>query len=247
VTSEQVEDHLLVECAKWNGRTDLLIAAPTDFDPSAHFELQLEALVAVGVLEDAKAALWRRRFAEAAEPQRPVAVDAALRARIDAYLESLLPEEDGSDAFDEALDVLQDLGLLAEEDIDRWFERVAGAEGWDGDAEGDDDWIEFVGRELRSVALGPGEEVDGFRLVALELYDDGVIARWSAAEHELATEIELSDDVDTDYQPVGGSSGGGGPSRRVRGVTNFVPAVPTGASRLVLTRDGDRVELDLRR
>ena len=245
MASQQVEDHLLAECAKWNGRTPLLIGAPARLDPKTHFELQLEALVAVGELDEVEATDWRRRLREAGEAPDSVSVDAGLRANVDRYLESLLPDADESEAFDAALDALQDLGLMPEADIDRWFERIAEAEGWDSDDEDADDWTEFVGRELRRVLLGPAEEVDGFRVVALELYDDGVVARFTSRDDVLDPRLELADDAGTDYRPVGGSSGGG-PGGRTRGLMKFAPAVPGSATRVVLRRDGRSVELELR-
>jgi hypothetical protein len=234
VASPIVEDHLLVECAGWNGRERGTIVASGPFDRAAHFGAQLEALRAIGLLDDEEVESWRARFARGFPDDAPLAVDAELRARVERYLEPL-----HGDDLARAMEVLESLEVLSEEEIDHWFERIAPED--DGD-----DIPRTVMRDLRAVLLGPGDEVDGFRLVSVELYDDAVAVRWTSdSGPELERGLELADDVGTEYEPAGGGASGGGPDRRTCGVSEFVPAVPEGARLLIVTREGHRFELEL--
>jgi hypothetical protein len=254
VAPERVEEHLLVECAKWNGGTDLMIATSEGFDPVAHFEAQLEALAELGLLTPDEMETWRGRFAEAGRPAAPVVVDEALRARVERYLQSLMPaggaptdEED--DQLSVAIEVLERLGVLTEEQGMEWHMRALRADPDHEDDEDDDDFPEYEARELRRVLLGPVEEHDGVRITSVELYDDAVVVRWNAAAgthlaHDMEPDLSLSDDLGTPYSPTGGSGGSGG-SERMRGDSDFVPGVPAGAGRLTLAWHGVSVDFEL--
>jgi hypothetical protein len=255
VAPDPVEDHLLVECAKWAGRTDLAIATRPEFEPAAHFIAQLQALAAIGLLDGSEVAAWRERFEEV-RGHEEVVVDAALRERAERYLESLLldspPEDEGPDPLASALQVLEEIGVLGEEESGRWLERAYAAEDADDDEDDDDDdWPAFDERELRRVLLGPSEETGGFRVTSVELYSQGVVVRWSARGGEVGgaepePDLVLSDDMGTVYEPTGGGSAGGG-SELTRGEAEFVPAVPDEASRLVVRGPGGPVTLELGR
>jgi hypothetical protein len=249
VAAERIEDHLLVECAKWNGATDLLIATSGGFEPRAHFEAQLDALAAVGLLTPDEMQAWRGRFEEAGRAARPVEVDEALRRRVDRYLESLLPADEDDDQLGEAIAVLERLGVLTEDEGMRWHRRALEADpDYDEDDE-DDDWPEYDARELRRVLLGPLEETAGLRVTSVELYAGAVVVRWNAAPgarlvDDMEPDLALSDDAGTDYAPIGGGAGSGG-GARMRGETTFVPGVPQTATRLTLAWPGANVAFEL--
>src|SRR2546423_309951 len=203
MASGPVEDHLLVECAVWNGRTELSVAASEGFEPRRHFEAQLEALEATGLLAAREAEDWMRRFDDAATPDEPLTVDQALRERVDRYLESLLPPDpfgnDPDGRLETPLQLLEELTTLSEPDAMRGLER-----NFPDELEEDEDEDEPLRRrELRGVVLGPGDEVAGMRVVDLELYDDGAVVRWTALESSEPA-LDLSDDIGTSYEFTGG-------------------------------------------
>ena len=247
MASGPVEDHLLVECAIWNGRTELAVAASEGFEPRRHFEAQLEALEAIGLLSAREAEDWMRRFDDAAMPDEPLEVDQALRDRVDRYLESLPTPDQFDDQPDRSLEItlqlFEQLTILSEHDAMGWLKRKFASE---LDEDEDEDEDEALRRaELRGVLLGPAEEVAGMRVVDLELYDDGVVVRWTALEDDEPA-LDLADDIGTSYEFMGGDWGSGSGSR-VRGEAEFTPAVPKRASRLRLNLDGRSFELELER
>jgi hypothetical protein len=265
MASQRVEDYLLVERAKWQGDLDLLIAVGRGFKPEVHFEAQLAALVAVGLLSDAEAERWRVGFSPRPELGGKK-MDSAVRERAERYLESLLSAASDDELWERVevpLDLLVDLGVLSESDVDRWFERTLEAEGME---QGDDDLADdedpgFSGRELRQVFLGPAEEHAGFRITSVELYDDGILVRWSQLQpdgpraaldreaffSELDDELVVTDDAGTRYEDMGGGFGGGGRRQRIRGESELTPAVPGSATRLFVNRGGHRFVIAVRR
>ena len=105
----------------------------------------------------------------------------------------------------------------------------------------------MLGRELREVLIGPDAELGGLRVGCVELYDDGVVVRWSSVEPDaFGVEVMLSDDVGTDYESLGRGAGGGGPRCRTRGEMTFAPAAPAEATCLMLEHGGRRAKLELR-
>lgn len=250
---DPVEDHLLVECAKWTGGTDLLIATAPGVDPAAYFDAQLRALAAIGLLSDDEVAAWRRRLEASARADDEVVVDGALRARTERYLESLLraaADEEGADRLEAALQVLIEIGVLDEDERERWFHRAYAVE-HDEDDEGEDGLAALDATELHGVLLGPRDEADGVRITSLELYSDGVVVRWSARRGTVGGDalgpephLALSDDTGTAYEETGGGSGSGG-SELTRGASEFVPGVPEAATRLVLRWPGGSTAFEL--
>ena len=218
-----------------------MVAASEGFDPRAQFEAQLEALETIGLLDPGVAGDWMRRFDDAAAPDEPLEVDQVLRERVDRYLESLLPRDPCEDDPDRRLEItlhlLEELKILSEEEAMRWLVRDM-----PGDLNDDED-EDLRCRELRHVLVGPAEEVSGTRVVTLELYDDGVVVRWTALEDDEPA-LELSDDAGTAYEFTSGGWSSGGKSR-VRGENAFTPAVPEGASTLRLALEGRDFELEL--
>jgi hypothetical protein len=247
MASGPVEDHLLVECATWNGRTELAVAVSEGFEPRRHFEAQLEALEAIGLLPAREAEDWMRRFDDAAMPDEPLEVDHALRDRVDRYLESLPTPDPFDDQPDRSLEItlqlLEQLTILSEHDAMRWLQRKFRDELEEDEDEDEDEPLRR--RELRGVLLGPAEEVAGMRVVDLELYDDGVVVRWTALENNEPA-LDLADDIGTSYEFTGGEWGSGSGSR-VRGESEFTPAAPKRASRLRLNLEGRSFELELGR
>lgn len=150
----------------------------------------------------------------------------------------------------------------------------------DGRAFGDEaEQVMLLGQEprrarLRAVALAPVQRRHhGLRVTCAELYEDAVVVRWQRViEREpdepqrqrdnqdlgwLLAEVErhvpameLSDDQDTRYQPVGRVRGGGphGPTPTpgpfvIWGATTFAPAAPPAATRLHLSGAGPGLDL----
>ena len=235
MTRDHARDHLLVECAKWHGGVPGLgIVTTHDFDPAEHFAVQLEAFSAVGLLEPDEVMEWRRRFAEAAPPSG-LEVDPGLRERGERYLESLRAGDGvDSEAFQAALQVLTALGVLT------WGDVTSRLDAFDGDSD-EEEWPDIGRGDLRRVVLGPAEEAAGVRIVAVELYPDGLVLRWTAND---LPELAIYDDVGTPFEErdaEGDESGG----RRVRGTTVFTPAAPDTATRLAIEVGGGRLEMEL--
>jgi hypothetical protein len=246
---KQVEDHLLVECAKARGEAGIGYAA-SSADRGDRFDAQVEALQAVGLLDGAEVRDWRARVRAPPEPA-VATIDDALRVRVESYLESLfVPDDDEALArLTSAVGVLQGLGVLTEEEAEDWWERMM-----DLDADEGEDWVELCGGEIRRVLLAPDEEANGFRPVSVELYDDAVILRWTLlGGAPFLVDLTLADDVGTRYESRGGGATGGDfgareelARRRSRGHDTFTPAVPVAATQLVVERAGHRFEIALR-
>lgn len=100
---------------------------------------------------------------------------------------------------------------------------------------------EFLGEHLERVIVLEEPKVPvPVKAQAVRLYDDGVVVQWmfpgpnpewayedDADEH--SPEIELRDDLSTEYRASTGSSGGDG---SFRGEKGFAPAVPGEAATL---------------
>jgi hypothetical protein len=242
VSREQVADHLLVECAKWNGGlAGHAVAVSTGFDAAEHFAAQLAAFAAIGLVSPDEADDWRRRFADAGRPDPQLEVDTELRERTGRYLESLLrsPTEARSQALAEAVNVFGQLGILTRSEASGWLGRLYADDEDDSGPEEPD----VRDRDLRRVILGPVEERDGFRVVSVEVYPGGLIVNWTAREF---CDLALSDDVGTPYEErdMDASESSG---ELMRGETAFAPAVPETATRLSVEVAGQRVEMELGR
>src|SRR2546423_857895 len=87
---------------------------------------------------------------------------------------------------------------------------------------------------LRGVYTGPAVSKDGFRVISLECYDDGIVVRWasrrpsSALAAPTGDQLELSDDIGTDYFFHGGGSSSSEGSDEVcqSGAITFYPTAP---------------------
>jgi hypothetical protein len=148
-----------------------------------------------------------------------------------------------------ALDALHGLGLVDDAERDSFFRRLRAVASTTYDP--------FRGVNLRRVVTAPrAPDAPGLRLLAAELYDDGVVLRWvfiapaspsgapASAEYRPPEAYSLWDDVETAYDPQGG---GWIPGHHLRGDTAFVPAVPDNATKLHVAADRHRFELDLSR
>lgn len=148
-----------------------------------------------------------------------------------------------------AVEALHALGLLEDAERDSFFRRLRGV--------ASTVYAPFRGIYLRRVVVAPGApDAPGLRLLAAELYDDGVVLRWvfvapasaggspTSAAYQPPQAFSLWDDADTAYDPQGG---GWVPGHHLRGDTAFVPAVPEDATRLYVAAGRHRFELDLRR
>jgi hypothetical protein len=101
----------------------------------------------------------------------------------------------------------------------------------------------FSGRSLRRVLLIESAGIDrDARPRLIEFYDDGVVLDWmkSKLNHDrhasnLHPRIELRDELGTDYLFRGGGGGGFGEMLRMRDI--FVPAVPASAATLEVQLD----------
>src|SRR4051794_31349242 len=146
-----------------------------------------------------------------------------------------------------AVETMHGLGLLDDAERDSFFRRLRGV--------ASTTYAPFRGVSLRRVvAAPPAPEAPGLRLLAAELYDDGVVLRWvfiapaspsgapPSADYRPPEASSLWDDVETAYDPQGG---GWIPGHHLRGDTAFVPAVPDNATKLYVAADRHRFELDI--
>jgi hypothetical protein len=129
---------------------------------------------------------------------------------------------------------------------------------------------DFVGLDLRRVVVAPRQDEHSVRVLAVELYADGLIARFlilgatdlsgfaSVAGDDQAGRVSFSitDDLGTGYEwastgstlvlPTSRPEGTtGGPSPILRGDAVFVPAVPTDAEQLTIVTVEGLVEIPL--
>jgi hypothetical protein len=148
-----------------------------------------------------------------------------------------------------AVETLHNLGVLDDAERDSFFRQLRGV--------ASTTYAPFRGVNLRGVVIAPpAPDTPGLRLLAAELYDDGVVLRWvfvapssptaaaASAEYSPPEAYSLWDDVETAYDPQGG---GWIPGHHLRGDTAFVPAVPENAKKLYVAADRHRFELDVTR
>lgn len=183
----------------------------------------------------------------------------------DVYLERLLargltaelPEEKttASFAFHAVVDAYEAIRAISREQAaewrDRWKTHVAGPlQPSPPLAQQIEDMAErvggrkhesaptFTGRQLHRVVIGP---MDGPlpRLVSVELYRDGILARWLDDRIPPLTRAalprpRLTDDCGTIYSTLSGGATGGQGHQPLRAEAVFVPAVPSNAEALSL-------------
>jgi hypothetical protein len=201
----------------------------------------LGALRAVGLLGPDEAEAWRPRLMGAGE-ERPVPSDRTRRAAGELLQELLeaVPVDDegrGDDfmRFEGALSALQAVGAASGD----WYERLARRMGWptaDDVSERNEGGSE---RDLRAVLAGPGESLDGVRVLCVLRFDDGVSVLLRVEDGDDPFEddpfdFELVDDVGTNYSSSGG--GGGGRGTKI----SYSTPVPPDARLLELRREGSR-------
>jgi hypothetical protein len=202
----------------------------------------LGALGAVGLLGADEAEAWRSRLMGAGV-ERPMPSDGTRRAAgelLQDLLEAVpLDDEGRSDdllRFEGAVDALQSVDAASGE----WYERRARRMGWptaDELSEGNAGGTE---RDLCAVLAGPGEAVDGMRVLCALRFPDGVSVLLRVEdgddpfEDDPTFNFELFDDVGTSYS----SSGGGGGGRQLK--ISYSTPVPSDARLLELRREGSR-------
>lgn len=267
MAAPHVENHLLREIARWHSGAQVAMGGPHGYFPAgwdlgARFQAQLDALVAVGLLDGGEAEAWRAEWDDAEEPPARPGLDPDLADRARRYVESLVAHEEDPGRVVAAVTALERVGAFDEDEADGWIDRVSG---WEDDEPGGADLVEVAEDDLRHVALGPIEEVDGFRVVCVELYPRGAVVRWTRRTDKAAqfvagdrdwrgmsvvwgddAEFGLADDVGTAYDDRGGGGGSGGFGPE-RWTTSFVPAVPDAARRLFVVRGDHRIEIELSR
>jgi hypothetical protein len=226
----------------------------------------VDAFEAVGLLDTGDAEIWRARFAA---PPPPLESSPELRARLSAYLEELvtaaseLPrDDDGWHRPQVVLNDLRLLGLIGDEELQRWFARLSPPDEHPGDELRLELDAARLDRFVRCVP-GPPERKQGLRVLSVDLFEDGVAVHIQLARRgrdaddgfrPLPDEVEpnaartprdrpilasLQDDVGTAYIGLGGGGGGSGsnhadgPLVRHYGST-FAPAVPPAARRLTV-------------
>jgi hypothetical protein len=224
-------------------------------------EGMLSVLAAGGVVADWEVDEWRARFRDPAEYQPPTrsdAADAATRERARAHLEALLsrvgPDDEASvTRAMRAVTLCAMSGALDEADATRWRDRVCGAAGLPTEAEARRLRAVCWGTQLDRVVAGGVEPVDGLRVLWVELHRDGVRvcfdrlltpAQRTARAEAIGSgrtrpggeweDVELSDDLGTEYRQGGGGHSGGD-EHGDRWLVAFAPAVPSRASLLTLT------------
>lgn len=200
----------------------------------------LGALRAVGLLEADEAEAWRLRLTRP-RVERPAPSDRTRQAA-DELLQELLeavPEDDGKGddffRFEGALFALQAVGAAS----GVWWERLARRRGRAPADEVRELNVGGTQQELRAVLAGPGEAVDGVRVVCALCFSDGVtvLLQFEDGADPLQEDrfgFELSDDVGTTYWRAGG--GGGRRDVTVR----FGTPAPAEATWLELRREGSR-------
>jgi hypothetical protein len=182
----------------------------------------VRALRAAGLLSDPEAAQWEARLA--GERQPPPAVSGSQGEPAAELLEELLasipPGDDGmapeTNRFEGALHALVEVHAL---DADEWDGRLR--EGV-GRPSADEEWEATLEanaggtqQELLAVLGGPGEGVDGVRVLYVLRFADGIefVIRRAKSDTDREAwwerEIELSDDVGTAYSESGGSRSDG--------------------------------------
>ena len=241
----------------------------------------IAGLSALGLLDDAEARVWRERFAAEASGTRARDWRPAqeVHDRVVRYLiERIerLPSRsaggfDASWPLQSLLNDFRHMGVLAEREMDRLFDRLGDRLDAGEPRRQDEPEVDCLCAELRRVLVGPPERHAGVRITCFEIYDDAVALRWhmvrlapdeSGTIPSLPDEVEgaeaalrarephfaLHDDLGTDYcfQSGGGGGGDGRFSHRVRtGTEMFAPSVPPAASRLWAVHGEYRFEVPL--
>ena len=168
-----------------------------------HFGGGVEALWAIGVLDEEEALAWCSRFLSAVEgaddsPQEASPDPAAaMRARrlLDERLARVAASASGDDEqaaishFDEAIRAVGVAGALSQEEIADFQSRLAeraSVEGWERFSALRRSPLPWQGTELERVVIGPPERHAGLAITHVELHADALVLHW----HRVAA-IEL--------------------------------------------------------
>ena len=201
----------------------------------------LGALRTVGLLGAEEAEAWRLRLSGLGM-ERPTPSDRTRRAADDLLQELLeaVPVDDGRRRddvrrFEGAMAALRAVGASSA----GWYERLARRMGWPTACETRQENRGGTQRDLRAVIAGPGEAVDGVRVLCALRFDDGVslllrLDNGADRSGERPWDFELFDDVGTTYS----RAGGGGGARELR-ILYSTPA-PADARWLELRRARSR-------
>jgi hypothetical protein len=201
----------------------------------------LGALRAVGLLGVDEAEAWRLRLSGRGM-ERPTpsggtrrAADELLRELLEAVPVDDRGRSDEARRFEGAVAALQAVGATS----GGWYERLARRMGWATACKPRQENGGGTQRDLRAVLAGPGEAVDGVRVLCALRFEDGVslllrlengVDRFEGRPWD----FELVDDVGTSYSLAGG--GGGGQELRIL----YSTPAPAAASWLELRRARSR-------
>jgi hypothetical protein len=210
----------------------------------------MRILAAAGVLDDLAARRWERRLARAGRPDAPLAPAAGARLR--AALDRVGPDDRRG-----ALNLALALGALEPHEAG---DRLAAVEGDATPALPRTTYASAAhpdgpGR-LRAVLAGPAERRGGVRITSIAVRERGTEIRWhrdgltparewgetAERSHVLRPQMELLDDVGTDYRPA--RAGASGNRVAARGTIELGPAVPPHARRLTLLWGGGASSCD---
>jgi hypothetical protein len=234
-------------------------------------EGHIKTLHQVGLLDDAEAEEWRRRYRLAADDRGEPVTDMTDRIieAIDAAFDQVEPIAAGGDEHLRLLATLHAadaLKAIPEEQRNEWLATLASLirgrrvelrsrpEPPRPPAQGRN----RVGGNLRRVVVGPPDRKAGLRIMSVELYDDSVAVQWHYTHPELpgpderprgGRRVELSDEVGTAYFGLGAHTtrvdrAPKGPPV-VRGSKFFVPAVPDEVRSVNIVYEGETLVVGL--
>jgi hypothetical protein len=199
----------------------------------------VDALVAAGALTHDDAVIWRRRLVDDrdADPQPSRATCFAASGLLQELFDASAGDPDGDERgrFDGALELCNAIGAV---DARAWRERQRLRDGVPSEDEEAAIARELnrdgTNVELRSIHTGPNASADGYRLVQLLCFADGVEATIEQPRDDFDEGWDpwsLTDDVGTAYRP------GGGGGNETTQTWSFAGGPPPEASWLELTME----------
>jgi len=240
------------------------------------FDAALDAIEALGVVESETIARWRSSTQNGAIPgvDRAGPTLEAVQARIKEMLTELgcrtSESEEARRRFFDVANAATSMEFVDREVMRVWREETYAPPSGEGRRRGRFTatfGMQSLG-DLVAVRDPPSERKGGFRPTAIELFSEGVLARWQHIQPEPdydgaiawpgdevervltlpPTEFRLSDDLGTNY-----SRGMGGTRAQrlnsgcflTEGISTFEPAVPDAARRLRLLTDRGEFDVDL--
>lgn len=236
---ERVEDALWVEYGMTARRADGSGSSMGFLGPGPHIPPTgleaVAALQAIGLLDEPDVEVWRERILA---PRLPFAMTPELRERLHALLARLVREALAGERGDEAwfrpqtiLNDLRVLGLLDAEEVHWWFSLLSPAHSDENEVYERPEPLARLERFVRC-APGPAERRRGIRVLAADIFEDGVCVHVHVARGGRAGDLgaaplpdevepgepfgryepglELADDLGTVYRGMSGGGGGGG-------------------------------------